>query len=1369
MPERLVNSISICQHLGQDASGEAFKPDAVKAHLQPRQPTGKSVATMSSLETSSAPCNEHLLLKASKPLSPALLNSSPIQSQTSEWTSWPPETLTTGRRHSPPQQWAPSYPSQPLDPMAYPPPMPDLGMAVTSQSSQTLPGLPSPMPGTPGINLSRRPTLTTPGLNYSSRSTSTSLGLNHLSRPTSTTPGLNHLSRPTSTIEGLNHLSRPTSTIPGLDHLSRPTSTTEGLNHLSRPTSTTSGLDRVSRPTSTTSGLEHSRRPTSTTEGLNHLSRPTSTIPGLEHLSRPTSTTAGLNHLSRPTSTTEGLNHLSRPTSTTAGLNHLSRPTSTTPGLNHLSRPTSTTEGLNHLSRPTSTTAGLDVLSRPTSTTPGLNHLSRPTSTTEGLNHLSRPTSTTAGLDVLSRPTSTTPGLNHLSRPTSTTAGFDFLSSPTSTITGLDHLSRSTSTTSGLDRLSRPTSTTSGLDRLSRPTSTTSGLDHLRRPTSTTSGLEHSRRPTSGPFRDQVTSRTLCSSTSSPGESLQKDLSLTIHKASFWTGPTDSQIEPGEPSFISPVIQEILEVQIRRRVQLKLYQEKGKGRSDLSYGCMGSMLHVCSSKEANITSHLFSSKDNNSKQLSGHQKVIANDLKDKYIQLYWGLPWLHSESLMAPVLMAGSSLDPPSILFNGLSTYSPLHGNTKGLPQLCSPQPLFHHLVKSDSLIPKVSCSQTPSETRIQAKAHDPSSLSKLSCSSTPIRKDGASCPTPTRTEVIVSPSVRQLECHLVKKHRESRSNLPVMVKNSQEAVNQQTSNSWGSQGQGPVVHLQGDYISPKLREQTEEDFKMKLTQHQGPWPPKVQLSLGLGQAEVNPKRKQTSDSEVPGGICYDTCIDHAFVPSEFPKLNPETWNKPSFHESVTNKNNTNGPSFVDLGTQKLLKAHIKRHLVRHRWRLPLRGLKAIHILKMKKDTTLPFPRSSNDSLSCDSTDNSMIQLASNLREPIQHAPEREAKTKTFSVESQFTQNCRALQPALMREALPRNDSGPSEAPTTTLGYSENLLSTPESLVGRAWHKDTLFRSWEEFPEPNRGRIQESEGGTLIHYNEVSVREISAASQSSRNRATRELEETEEEESCEWTIPVEAAKMADFQFLEARGNLSKTLPQNADGSGLRRAHCSTAAVILQDCATGELCQHWDPEVVIAAEILASRAAQGKLKTEPATIKPTVHYRSPFLGRDNNVLKNHKLEEPQHTNKYGTNIHNEKHRSPPRHNIQLKGTKPDRAYIPDNVTFGDKMKRVLLTVLNPTHKVTNHSIENCKGVPSMTPSQGNQKHLSTVCHAKLKIQSQPSPDGGMPYGNRQARASRDPVYLDSSYQDRAHVAHVPGIPVYCPRHGHCIKV
>ncbi|CAO2594957.1 Spermatogenesis-associated protein 31 [Lemmus lemmus] len=871
--ERLVNSINICRQLRQDASGETCKRDAGKGHLPPRQPTEKSVATHSSLETSSAPRNKHLLLKDSEPLSPVLLNSSPVESQSSECTSWPPENLTTGSRHSPPQQQAPSYPSHPWDPLDCPPSLPHPNMAVcefdwkilmTSQSSQTLPGLPFPMPTTPGINLTRRPTSTTPGLNYSIRSTLTSLDLDHISRPTSTTSG-------------------------------------------------------------------------------------------------------------------------------------------------------------------------------------------------------------------------------------------------------------------------------------------------------------------------------------------------------------------------------------------------------------------CSTKEATITSRLYCSKDLKSEQLSGPQKVLPDDLKEKYIQLYWGLPWLHSESLLAPVCMGGSPLDSSSILFNGMSTYSPFHVKTKGPPQLCSPKPLFQHLVKSQPLTAKISWSQTPSETRIQAKAHDPSSLSKLSCSSAPITNDAASYPKPS-AEFIVG----LLERHLVKKHREIMGDLPVMVKKSQEAFYKQTSNSWGSQVQRSVVHLQGNY---------------------------------------------------------------ALVPSEISKPNLGTLNTPPVNES-SNKKITIRPSCLDLSTQKVLQA-----------------------------------QSCNDSLSWDYTDHTMIQLASDLGEPIQQAPEREVKTK--AVECQSNQNCPALQAALLREAPLHNNCVPPEAPTTAQGYNVTYVSTPESLVSRAWHRETLFRSWAEYAEPNPGRVQESKDGTLTHNDhEVSVREISGASESSRSRGSRKLEETEEEESCDWTLPVEVAKLADFeinQCLQESRNVSKTLPQDADYSGLSTPHCSAAAVILQDCTTGELYQDWDPEVVLAAEMLASRTSQFSLKTEPGKTQSTFRYRSPSLQKDRNVLKNYKLQETQHNHKFASNIPKYKYTSPRRQDIQLEGTTPDQTHPSNTETFGEIMKRVVLSILNPKYKVPDSSKQNFKNGPSMTQSQGNQNSSSTVPHENLRIRSQRSPDIGMPYGNKQARASRDPASRANSCQDRAHVTHVPGNIVYCPKHGHCIKV
>ena len=143
-------------------------------------------------------------------------------------------------------------------------------------------------------------------------------------------------------------------------------------------------------------------------------------------------------------------------------------------------------------------------------------------------------------------------------------------------------------------------------------------------------------------------------------------------------------------------------------------------------------------------------------------------------------------------------------------------------------------------------------------------------------------------------------------------------------------------------------------------------------------------------------------------------------------------------------------------------------------------------------------------------------------------------------------------------------------------MSSPKCLVGRAWHRDTVVRSLAEYPEPNPCRVQgvweapESEGVILRqnYHHEVSVREISVASRSSYSRDTRELEDTEEEVSCNWTCPVEAGKMGDdpvHQLLEISGNLaspSKTYSQDVDDSSLS----SAAGLALQDCAPAKVCQ-----------------------------------------------------------------------------------------------------------------------------------------------------------------------------------------------------------
>ncbi|KAM7320879.1 hypothetical protein ACRRTK_020132 [Alexandromys fortis] len=224
----------------------------------------------------------------------------------------------------------------------------------------------------------------------------------------------------------------------------------------------------------------------------------------------------------------------------------------------------------------------------------------------------------------------------------------------------------------------------------------------------------------------------------SHGESLQEDLSLTIQEASSWTGPTYRQIEAGEPSFINPDIQQMLEVQIRKRVEVKVWKGQRKERSDHALGCMNHMPQSWSRKQATTASHPFWSRNCQSEQFTGHQQffnraVLANELKDKRSQVFWNLPFLHNESLVATVNMAGSPLDSPSILSNGLSTYIPVEVRANIPPQLFPPKSLLRQSVKFQPLTERLSLSQSPPMAGIQTQTRDPSSLHKLPHHSAPM------------------------------------------------------------------------------------------------------------------------------------------------------------------------------------------------------------------------------------------------------------------------------------------------------------------------------------------------------------------------------------------------------------------------------------------------------------------------------------------------------------------------------------------------------------------------------------------------------------------------------------------------------------
>ncbi|XP_040611170.1 spermatogenesis-associated protein 31E1-like [Mesocricetus auratus] len=974
-------------------------------------------------------------------------------------------------------------------------------------------------------------------------------------------------------------------------------------------------------------------------------------------------------------------------------------------------------------------------------------------------------------------------------------------------------------------------------------------MDPFSTSTSTKPGLDQTSTPMLGPSWYQVAAKTWCNSNSSHGESLQDHLSLIFQEASFWTSPTSRSIEAREPSFINPNIQNMLELQITKRVELR---GKGKEISDHALGRQDRMLQSWSSRQATTTSHPFWSRDCKSEQFSGYQqlfcqKVSGDHSQMKYSQLFWGLPFLHSESLVATINMARSLQDVPSIFFNVFSTYIPLEAQTNLPPQLFSPKPVLHHSIKSQTFTSKMSSTGAPPVATTQNQARDLYSLPNLPHHYPIIKDYGVSSATSSRNQFIVPLAVQHLELHLLKKHRESRSELPSIVKRSQESCNLLTSDTWVSKGHGSVDHLPEEFIKPSFRELLEQHLKKSFIQHQGKWSCKVQRQLdlmkcqeslpGMSQAEVHhgtpcpssladegsqhpqnvppkdpetfhpwrdpgkcltnflgragkdlhrrpegpldkvpqetseteeetyhmrpPRRdapsvspvdrgkeqlagilknyqsskcRHTKVREVPVAICEGVSIDHALAPPDNSNTNMRSWEKSPLND-VTICKNTNGPSFLDASTQKVLETHLTRRLVKHRWSLSLRGLKTIHVFNANKASALP----SDVSLSSwDSREAGTDKTASDLGEPFQKAPEEKVMKIPNTVESLSTQiPPSALQLELLRKPLLSDNKSAQEGNLTS-------ISSPQSLVGRAWHRDRVHGHWTDKPESTPGPVksvhesQESGDASFREMCEgVLVREISVTSQSPSGVDIRHLEEAEEEESSDWALTRKVGEMAKSpthsESWEASESPSPSTPisQGPEDSGLSTPHCLAPGVVLQDCATGTFLQDCAPEVLLAADILASRASRAsrasksRFKTQSPPSPSTSQDRHRFFPREESLTKITELQEPWTTHIFGPN--NKKDNGSPRQDIQHSGTIPVKGYLSNNheKKFGEKIKNFIVSILNPKDKGQENLPQKVKVLSGTTQNRGSGLSRLFMPHQVTEAQDRMTSAGWTP--------------------------------------------
>ncbi|XP_014637379.1 PREDICTED: spermatogenesis-associated protein 31A1 [Ceratotherium simum simum] len=350
--------------------------------------------------------------------------------------------------------------------------------------------------------------------------------------------------------------------------------------------------------------------------------------------------------------------------------------------------------------------------------------------------------------------------------------------------------------------------------------------------------------------------------TSSQHESHHEHLSHHPPEASFSGAPPDRQVEAGSPSFVNAEVQKMLNIQITQRVELMIGKKKEKDVSFLKQ--LSSDYHLNSSgntwkslgaeRDTTTSQSLWTLKDK-PEQLPGSQqlsypKALGDHLQQKCSQLYWGLPSLHSESLVATALVSRSSsqLQAPSVLFNGISNRFPVPIWPEIPSRLSQAPPLPYPGAQPQPLTPNLPQFQPPPLPQTQTQAHLASSPpTRTPSSPLQMRTCGVSCPTHQNKTQSFIPTKIHLELFSLQKQLKRERALPSVVKRSEEVFSQLIPNlpqdSGASHAHKSVSTLHGDLISPNLQKQHLQKRLIK-DEHQDVLPHRIQVSLELMQPQ---------------------------------------------------------------------------------------------------------------------------------------------------------------------------------------------------------------------------------------------------------------------------------------------------------------------------------------------------------------------------------------------------------------------------------------------------------------------------------------------------------------------------------------------
>ncbi|XP_060054989.1 spermatogenesis-associated protein 31D4-like [Erinaceus europaeus] len=364
-------------------------------------------------------------------------------------------------------------------------------------------------------------------------------------------------------------------------------------------------------------------------------------------------------------------------------------------------------------------------------------------------------------------------------------------------------------------------------------------------------GIDHSSLSISQFSLWQAHAKKLFCSTFPQGEFNQEFLALRSSETSFGRHPAANLIEPGNLSFSSPEVLALLEQHIQNKINSLMWEEKEKGcsflkqpRPEYQLNPTGKMSQMVASKAESVSLSLLKN-ESRPKDLQMHEQSLNpmsfhNNLLQKPIQFFCGLPSLHSESLSTAIY---PSRDLSSIwIFNGIFNASidqeplvPLHPSSLSLPEVHSP--ISRQTPLKSQLTPVL---------KVEPQATLQLPLSNISTGTLPqMRICGVFFHRlQEEAEPLSSSDIQSLEWHVLQKRLTSLWGSSSLVQRYEENFSPLPPKSPARQASRVHISisiLPGEFpLSKELRKKLEHHLKKRLIQHRWGLPHRIYESLSL-------------------------------------------------------------------------------------------------------------------------------------------------------------------------------------------------------------------------------------------------------------------------------------------------------------------------------------------------------------------------------------------------------------------------------------------------------------------------------------------------------------------------------------------------